>query len=107
MNNGSAPATKQDLADLRRELKQDLADLKTELVAANDRLKVELKEELLEAMHDIETRLLKGFYGYTESTQKHLTELDRADGSLRERLGTLEDRVKELERRINFPRFNP
>ena len=96
MNNGQAPATKQDLAELKKEL-----------LAANDRLKVELKEELLEAMHDIETHLLKGFYGYTESTQKHLNQLDREDGSVRERLGTLEVRVKELERRVQFPRFTP
>ena len=81
MNNVSSPATKQDLADL--------------------------KEELLEAMHDIETHLLKGFYGYTESTQKHLNELDRSDGSLRERLGTLENRVIDIEKRLNFPPSNP
>ena len=92
MNNGSAPATK-----------QDLTDLKTELLAADARL----KEELLEAMHDIETHLLKAFYGYTESTQRHLKELDRAHISVHERLGTLEDRIQELERRINFPGFNP
>ena len=80
MNNGSAPATKQDLADLKTELlaamQEGDASLKSELLVAireaNDRLKLELKEELLEAMHDIETHLLKAFYGYTESTQRHL-----------------------------------
>ena len=111
MNNGQSPATKQDLADLRTELKQDLAAQKKDLLEAireaNDQLKVELKEELLEAMHDIETHLLKAFYGYTESTQRHLKELDRAHISVHERLSTLEDRIQELERRINFPRFNP
>ena len=80
MDNGQSPATKQDLTDM--------------------------KAELLEAMHDMETRLLKGFYGYTESTQKHLNQLDREDASVRERLGTIEERVKELERRVNFPRSN-
>jgi len=95
MDNGQSPATK-----------QDLADLKTELLAPIREANGQLKEELLEGMHEIETRLLKGFYGYTESTQKHLNQLDREDASVRERLGTIEERVKELERRVNFPRSN-
>lgn len=78
MDNGSAPATKQDLAELKAELlaadARLKAELKEELLAAsretNERLKTELKEELLEAMYDIETHLLKGFYGFVESTQK-------------------------------------
>ena len=100
MNNGSAPATKQDLVDLREELRGAIQE-------ANSQLKLELKEELLEAMPDIETHLLKAFYGYTESTQRPMKELDRAHISVHERLGTLEDRIQELERRINFPGFNP
>ncbi len=92
MNDGQAPATKQDLVDLKKDL-----------LAADARL----KEELVEAMRGIETHLLKAFYGYTETLQKHLGELDRSDGSLRERLGDLENRVIELEKRINFPHFKP
>jgi hypothetical protein len=75
--NGATPATKDDLAKLR--------------------------EELLEAIHDGETRVLKALYGYAESAQKHSLELDRADFSLRERLGSLETRLVEVEKRLNIP----
>ena len=76
MDNGSAPATKQDLVNLKVEL---LAAIQESNDRLKTELKTELKDELLEAMHDMETRLLKGFYGYTESNQKHLNQLDRED----------------------------
>ena len=92
MNNGQAPATK-----------QDLADLKTELLAADARL----KDELMEAIRKVETNLLAAVFGYTESIQKHFTDLDRSDNSIRERLATLENRFLDLERHVKFPGFNP
>lgn len=46
MDNGHEPATKADLQSL--------------------------KDELVEAMHDTETRLLKAFYDFAESNQKRL-----------------------------------
>ena len=55
-DNGSKPATRNDLA--------------------------KLKEELLEAIHDSETRLLKAFYAYAESAQKHFVDLDQSAFSL-------------------------
>ena len=88
MRNGSEPATKGDLGILRAELKEDMASLRT---------------ELLQAIHDMETRILKAFYAYTETTQKHLADLDRSDGSMRDRMGALEVRITEIEKRINFP----
>ncbi len=62
-----------------------------------------LRAELLQAIHDMETRILKAFYAYTEANQKHLADLDRSDGSMRDRMGTLEVRITEIEKRINFP----
>ncbi|MCZ6752785.1 MAG: hypothetical protein O7E51_13285 [Acidobacteria bacterium] len=81
MKNGAEPATK--------------ADLKEGLDG--------LRAELLQAIHDMETRILRAFYAYTEATQKHLADLDRSDGSMRDRMGTLEVRITEIEKRINFP----
>ena len=81
MKNGADPATKADL-------KEGLDGLRT---------------ELLQAIHDMETRILKAFYAYTETTQKHLADLDRSDGSMRDRMGTLEVRITEIEKRLNFP----
>ena len=62
-----------------------------------------LRAELLQAIHEMETRILKAFYAYTEATQKHLADLDRSDGSMRDRMGALEVRITEIEKRINFP----
>ena len=47
MGNGDQPATRADL----------------------EKLRAELVEQLLEAIHDSETRLLKAFYGFTETVQ--------------------------------------
>lgn len=55
MDNGNTP--EQDLAETESKLREAIRE-------ANQRLKVELKEELLEAMHEIETHLLKGFWLY-------------------------------------------
>jgi len=92
MKNGSEPATKADLKEginsLRVELKGDMTAL---------------REELLQAIHDVETNLLRAFYSYTEATQKHFSDLDKSDSSLRDRMGALETRLLEVEKRLNFP----
>lgn len=90
--NGETPATKDDLAKLR-----------DELLAADTRLKEELLEAMSKLVYDAETHLLNAFYGFAESNRKHLAELDREDGSLRERLNVVEARVFEIEKRLNFP----
>ncbi len=87
MKNGQ-PATKEDLANLKEELHGAMANL---------------EEKLLEAIHDSETRLLKAFYNWAETTQQHLAHLDQTDNSFRQRLGTLEHRVMEIEKRLNMP----
>jgi hypothetical protein len=124
MDNGNQPATKQDLRDLEKRLeerfatrddlqrfatKEDLWDLGNRLeerFATREDL-VALKDQLVEAFHDAETRLLGGFYGFLDGAQKRFTDLDRTDTSVRERLDGVEKRLTELERRVNFPDFNP
>jgi len=109
MENGQQPATKQDLIDLEQRLegrsatKQDLSDLEQRLAFTLSDLEQRLAERFAEAVHNSETRLLKAFYGFTEATQKHFIDLDRSDSSLRERLGVLEVRLTEVERRLNTP----
>ena len=92
MDNGRQPATKQDLSNLKKELqeasKQDLANL---------------KEQLAEAIHDSGTRLLRAFCAVAEPIQKHLTDLDHSQASLCDRFGALENRVIEIEERLNMP----
>ena len=81
MGNGDQPATRADL----------------------EKLRAELLEELLEAIHDSETRLLKAFYGFTETVQTRFKDADRSEAGLKERMNILENRLLEVEKRINMP----
>ena len=62
-----------------------------------------LKDFLREAIRDSETRLLQAFYGYAQSADKHMAQLDSESSQLSSRVATLESRVMDLERRLNFP----
>ncbi len=97
---------KGDTATLRAELKGDMAVLRSELKGDMAVLRSELKgdmatmrDELTEVIRDTETKLLKAFYGFAESTQQRLTQHD----GYNERLATLERRLTDLEKRVNFP----
>jgi hypothetical protein len=57
VDNGSQPATKQDIAEVRTEI----AEVRTEMKAMEDRL--------IEAFRDSQTELLKAFYSFTESNR--------------------------------------
>ena len=77
MDNGNEPATKADLNALR--------------------------EELVEAIHDSETRLLRAFYDFAETNQKRLAEAERTGVVIIERLAMMERRITEVEKRLNMP----
>jgi hypothetical protein len=95
MDNGHEPATKQDLAEVRQELRQDMAILRSEMNHQFDDLK--------EAFRDTQTELLKAFYSFTESNRQRVTQLEGNQAALITRIGVLEDRMLELERKVNFP----
>ena len=84
MENGDQPATKRDVE----------TSIKTAIDTA--------KDELLEAMRGIETKLLQAFYGYAKSNDSRVLEVEANEGILRTRLATLESRVMEVERRLNI-----
>jgi len=83
-----APATKGDLQDavtqLRSEINHQYDDLK-------------------EAIRDSETRLLQAFYGFAEANQKRLAQYDAATALLMNRVSTVEERLLEVEKRLNMP----
>jgi len=116
-DNGKAAATKQDLMDLESRLDNKLVDLESRLDGRLVDLEARLDNKLVqlesriggairESAQETETRLLRAFYGYTESTQKHFVDVDQTNGSLRDRLGALENRIIEIEKRLNFPPTN-
>ena len=75
MENGQEPATKADLNALG--------------------------DELLEAIRDTETKLLRAFYDFADSNQKRLAE--RTGLVVFDRLATIERRLIEVEKRLNLP----
>jgi hypothetical protein len=72
MEDRSAPATKGDVADI------------------------------MEALRDIETKLLNAFYGYAKSNDKRVLETEGNEAVLRSRLATLETRLTDVEHRLNM-----
>lgn len=84
MENGSVPATKQDIEQLRSEMNHQYSDV-------------------VERITDAETRLLKAFYSFGESNNKRVIQLEGNEGAIRSRLATLEDRLMEVEKRLNIP----
>ena len=106
MENGQEPATKHDLAELKAEFKQDFAELKADLKQDIAMVRSEMQhthDDLKEAMRDMQTELLKAFYSFAESDQARLTQTERESSSLKERMGILERRLTEVERKVNFP----
>jgi hypothetical protein len=81
MENGNEPATKRDVLNA---------------VKASE-------ERLTETIRDAQTKVLKAFYSFAESNRQRLAQLEGNQGALITRIGVLEDRMLELERKINFP----
>jgi predicted nucleic acid-binding Zn-ribbon protein len=77
MNNGQHPATKSDLEAL--------------------------ESRLTAAIRDSETRLLTAFYDFARANQHRLSELEGSDATLKRRIGSIEDRLLEVEKRLNLP----
>ena len=97
-HNGNSPATKAELSALEKRI-----DSKAGAVASRIDSKMDaLTERLVKATHDSATRIVNVIDGYTQA-QKHLTMLDGTDANVLYRLGTVESRVLEIEKRLNIP----
>ncbi len=84
MTNGEAPATKNDIEQLRAEVNHGYRDL-------------------VERISDGETRLLKAFYSFGQSNNKRIAEVEGNESALRSRVATIEERLMEVEKRLNIP----
>lgn len=73
MNNGNQPATKADIEGLRGQIR------------------------------DSQTKLLTAFYEFAKVNQNRLSELEGTDAVLKRRIGSIEDRLLEVEKRLNMP----
>jgi hypothetical protein len=80
-NDSNAPATKADLAQLE----------------------TRITETLTEAIRDSQTEILKAFYGFTETVQTRFKAQDDTEAGLKKRLTVVEERLLEVEKRLNMP----
>jgi hypothetical protein len=81
MDDGHEPATK--------------ADLKLGLA--------ELEDRLTAVIRDTETKLLTAFYDFAKANQQRLSQLEGNDAALARRISGIEDRLLEVEKRLNMP----
>jgi hypothetical protein len=73
MENGNAPATKQDLVEVR----QGIAELKQEL-AMNRSESQHMYDDLTETVRDNQTELLRAFYNIANTHNTRLSDLEGA-----------------------------
>lgn len=88
MSNGHEPATKADLKALQGLIVKQIED-------AEDRLTATIR--------GTETKLLTAFYDFAKANQQRLSELEGSDAAIKRRIGSLEDRLLEVEKRLNMP----
>ena len=103
--NGSDSATKADIEQLRTELKQDIGQLRTELKQDNEQLHGELSHQyndLVERISDAETRIVKAIYEIANAGNKRMAHIEGDNAAMNNRLATMEERILELERRVNL-----
>jgi DNA anti-recombination protein RmuC len=120
MENGDQPATRQDLEQLRTDMEQmrsathqDIGQLRTDVEQLRSETKQGMEQqraefhhefdELRETMRDGQTEILRAFYGYAQTTDVKLKEAETSDSGLRQRLTVVEERLLEVEKRLNFP----
>jgi len=83
-----------------------MGQLGSEIRTEMEQLRSEMNHQyrdLVERIHDGQTELLKAFYSYAQGNNKRVAELEGNEGAFRSRLSTIEDRLLEVERRLNFP----
>lgn len=113
MEDLNAPALKGDIKELRQEMAQLGGDLRQEMAQLGGDLRQEMAQlrsemshqyrDVVERMDDNMTRLLKAFCDVAESNTKRIGMVETSDSSTRLRLGTPEDRVMAVEKRLNLP----
>ncbi len=91
----NAPATKGVIAELEARIDQKIEQLRSEVNHGY--------RDLVERMDDGFTKVLNAFYSIAETRGKRLGEHDATDYALRSRLSTVENRLMDIEKRLNMP----
>ena len=88
MGNGDSPATKADLQQLESRIRSEMQ---------------QLNDTLIEAFRDMKTELLKGFAHFAQPIGDRIKLTENETSSLRSRMAAVEERLTEIEMKINFP----
>jgi len=64
----------------------------------------DLKAELIAAMRDGQMKILNGLYSFADTVQDRYRGSDDFEANLKRRMATLEARILEVEKRLDFPR---
>jgi hypothetical protein len=99
MENLNSPATKGDLQELAAQLRAESQELGAQLRSESQHI----VDDLREGLRDIQTEMLKAFYSVTQSNQERFRAVEDTESALKKRLAVLEDRMIEVERRLNMP----
>jgi hypothetical protein len=74
-----------------------------ELEAKFDGKLSQLKDDLVEAIRDGQTEVLRAFYGFSQTVLDRFKEQDQTEAGLKRRMATIESRIFEIEKRLNMP----
>ena len=97
MENGNTPATKQDVIEAVNASEERLTGVMRGMISASE-------DRVIETLRDIQTEMLKAFYSIIESNQKRFAETENETAAIKSRLATVEDRLLDLERKVNIPK---
>ena len=96
-------ATKADLHSVEQRLEGKLDAIEQRFEGKLDASEARMLDKMSEIAHDSETRILNALYAINETATKRMLQMETSDAILVSRIGTLESRVADLERRINLP----
>ena len=102
MDNRDAPATKGDFADLKTEVAEIKGDLEDFRVEVNTRFE-QFEHRMESLLEEMQGHILTSIYRLAESSQQRLTQAESNQSSFNVRLATLEQRLTDLEKRIDMP----
>jgi hypothetical protein len=106
MEDLNVPATKGDIDRISSVIDQLRSTTKGDI----DPLRSEMNHQyrdLVERFDDSTTRLVNAFYAAAETDSKRITLVEGNEAAVRSRLGTLEDRMMAVEKRLNMPAEPP
>jgi hypothetical protein len=102
MDDPNAPATKSDIALILAAIegvKSDIDNFKVEVNTRFEQFEHRMEQQVLES----EGRVITSTYRLAESMQQRIKQNEGNQAAFNARLATLEERLLEVEKRLNMP----